>query len=174
MNLCVVPHVSDSHSNSRLLHFGDENKWNASRMAVHGALAAINPQEEDWSEYCERLTFYFTTNGITTDAKKRAVLLDCCGPATFRLLRSLLFTGKTQRFQFWRIGDKNETLFPVLGCNSKPLQTTMLVEGHTLTMEIDTGAAVSIVSEDTVNSSPFLKFLPLQRTDVNLRTYTAC
>ena len=45
----------------------------------------------------------------------------------------------------------------------------MLVEGHTLTMEIDT---VSIVSEDTVNSSPFLKCLPLQQTDVNLRTYT--
>ena len=26
-------------------------------MAVHGALAAFNPQEEDWSEYTERLTF---------------------------------------------------------------------------------------------------------------------
>ena len=39
-------------------------------------------------------------------------------------------------------------------------------------MEIDTGAAVSIVSEDTVNSSPFLKCLPLQQTDVRLRTYT--
>ena len=48
----------------------------------------------------------------------------------------------------------------------------MLVEGHTLTMEIDTGAAVSKVSKDTVNSSPFLKCLPLQQTDVNLRTYT--
>ena len=48
----------------------------------------------------------------------------------------------------------------------------MLVEGHTLTMEIDTGAAILIVSESTVNSSPFLKCLPLQQTDVNLRTYT--
>ena len=64
------------------------------------------------------------------------------------------------------------SLFPVLGSNSKPLQTTMLVEGHELTMEIDTGAAVSIVSEETVNSSPFLKCLPLQQTDVRLRTYT--
>ena len=77
-------------------------------MAVHGALAAFNSQEEDWSEYSERLTFYFTANGITTDAKKRAVLLSCCGPATFRLLRSLVFTGKTRRFQFRRTGDKNE------------------------------------------------------------------
>ena len=66
------------------------------------------------------------------------------------------------------------SLFPVQGSNSKPLQTTMLVEGHKLTMEIDTGvhAAVSIVSEDTVNSSPFLKCLPLQQTGVRLCTYT--
>ena len=55
-------------------------------MAVHGAPVAFNPQEEDWSEYTERLTFYFTAKGITTDAKKRAILLSCCRPATFRLL----------------------------------------------------------------------------------------
>ena len=35
------------------------------------------------------------------------------------------------------------SLFPVLGSNGKLLQTNMLVEGHKLTMEIDTGAAVS-------------------------------
>ena len=46
------------------------------------------------------------------------------------------------------------SLFPVQGSNSKPLQTTMLVEGHKLTTEIDTGAAVSIVSEDTVTVHP--------------------
>ena len=59
-------------------------------MAVHGALAAFNPQEEDWFKYSERLTFYFTVNGITTDAKKRAMILSCCGPATLRLLQSLV------------------------------------------------------------------------------------
>ena len=69
-------------------------------MAVHGALAAFNPQEEDWSEYSERLTFYFTANGITTDAKKRAVLLSCCGPATFRLLQSLVLPGNLDDFSF--------------------------------------------------------------------------
>ena len=55
-------------------------------MAVHGAFAAFNPQKEDWSEYSERLTFYFTANGITTGIKKRAIFLSCCGPATFRSL----------------------------------------------------------------------------------------
>ena len=69
-------------------------------MAIHGALAAFNPQEEDWSEYTERLTFYFTANGITTDAKKRAVLLSCFGPATFRLLRSLVLPVSLDEISF--------------------------------------------------------------------------
>ena len=64
------------------------------------------------------------------------------------------------------------TLFPVQSSNCKPLQTTLMVEGHELIMEVDTGAAVSIVSEDTMNSLPFLKDLPLQLTSVRLRTYT--
>ena len=69
-------------------------------MAVHGTLAAFNPKEEDWSEYSERLTFYFTANGITTDAKKRAILLSCCGMATFRLLRSLILLRALNDFSF--------------------------------------------------------------------------
>ena len=69
-------------------------------MAVHGALAAFNPCEEDWSEYSKRLTFYFSANGITMDTKKRAVLLSCCGPAIFRLLRSLVLPGKLDNFSF--------------------------------------------------------------------------
>ena len=370
LRFCVVPRDSDSLKLLGITTFiGDENNWNAS-MAVHGALAAFKPQEEDWSEYTERLTFYFAANRITTDAKKRAVLLSCCGPATFRLLRSLVLPVSldeisfenlvkkmkehrepqpsviVRRFKFntrkqqagetvaeyvaalrkaaefcdygdslsemlrdrlvcgitdtsvqkrllaekdltldkavslaqsveiaekgakdlkspaegsaelyklargamsgsenksreakykyppvcFRYGGRHlatncrfvseichscgkqehiarvcrsapgkhsdrknpepsagnkevhqvaeepveveYSLFPVQGSNSKPLQTTMLVEGHKLTMEIDIGAAVSIVSEDTVNSSPFLKCLPLQQTDVRLRTYT--
>ena len=68
-------------------------------------------------------------------------------------------------------GNTEYSLFTVLGSNSKPLQITVPVEGYKLTMEIDTGAAVSIVSKDTVNNSPFLKCLPLQQVDVNLHTY---
>ena len=68
---------------------GDEDQ-RTDAMAVHGTLSAFNPQEEDWSEYAERLSFYFTANGITTDAKKRAILLSSVGPSTFRLMRSLV------------------------------------------------------------------------------------
>ena len=57
--------------------------------AVHGSLAAFDSTTEEWTEYIERLEFYFAANGITDAAKQRAVLLSCCGPLTFRLLRSL-------------------------------------------------------------------------------------
>ena len=57
--------------------------------AVHGSLAAFDPTSEDWTEYIKRLQFYFTTNSITDATKKQGVLLSCCGPSMFRLLRSL-------------------------------------------------------------------------------------
>ena len=66
-------------------------------MAVHGA---FNPIGKDWSEYSERLTFYFTTNGITIGTKKRAILLSCCGPVTFQLLRSLILPRALADFNF--------------------------------------------------------------------------
>ena len=95
-----MPCDSDSLKLLEITTFiGDKNNWNV-LMATHGTLAAFNPQGEDWSEYSERLTFYFTTNGITTDAKKRAVLLSCCGPATFRLLRSLVLPGSLDELSF--------------------------------------------------------------------------
>ena len=67
--------------------------------------------------------------------------------------------------------DGEYQLFVVHTHSNKPLKTTLLVEGQELTMEIDTGAGVSLVSEETVSSS-FMKYLPLYPTDVRLRTYT--
>jgi len=54
----------------------------------------------------------------------------------------------------------------------KTLQTTLQVEGQPFVMDIDTGAAVSIISENTFLNSDFLKCLPLQATQARLRTYT--
>lgn len=69
-------------------------------MAVHGTLAAFNPKEEDWSKYSKRFTFYFTTNGIPTDAKKQAILLSCRGLVTFQLLRSQILPRALDDFSF--------------------------------------------------------------------------
>ena len=63
-------------------------------------------------------------------------------------------------------------LFTVPGQQSKPFQVEVSVEGNPLTMEVDTGAAVSIISNKTLNSIPnFLKLL-LQPTPDTLQTYT--
>ena len=71
------------------------------RMAtVHGTLSAFDPAMDEWTEYIERLQFYFTANGIKDDSKKRAVLLSSCGPATFRLLRSLVLPATLTEFSF--------------------------------------------------------------------------
>ena len=78
-------------------------------MAVHGTLTAFNPREEDWSEYAERLSFYFAANGITVDAKKRAILLSSVGPSTFRLMRSLVLPDTLDSFSFDDLVSKVKT-----------------------------------------------------------------
>ena len=38
--------------------------------AVHGSLAAFDSALEDWTEYIERLQFYFDANGISDVVKQ--------------------------------------------------------------------------------------------------------
>ena len=68
--------------------------------AVHGSLAAFDSASEEWTEYVERLEFYFAANGITDSTKQRTVLLSCCGSSTFRLLRSLVLPAPLTDFSF--------------------------------------------------------------------------
>ena len=63
------------------------------------------------------------------------------------------------------------TLFTLPSQQTKPLQTDVEVEGHHLNMEIDTEAAVSIISEKTRVGLSHLQKLSLHPTQVNLRTY---
>ena len=78
----------------------------ATRMAVHGTLAAFDPDEEDWVEYTDRLSYYFTANGIIDGARKRTILISCCGPATFRLMKSLVFPEQLDEFSFQQLVEK--------------------------------------------------------------------
>ena len=75
-------------------------------MAVHGSLALFNLEEEDWVEYTDKLSYYFTANGITTNAKKRAILISYCGLATFRLMKTLVFPGQLNVFSFAQLVEK--------------------------------------------------------------------
>ena len=50
-----------------------------------------------------------------------------------------------------------------------PIQIPLQVEGKPLTMKLDTGAAVSIISEDTKTMFPQLE---LRKSSIVLRTYT--
>ncbi|KAL1270472.1 hypothetical protein QQF64_029488 [Cirrhinus molitorella] len=53
---------------------------------------------------------------------------------------------------------------------SKAYKVTVLLEGQPVKMEIDTGAAVSLVSDAVY--SEILSNLPLKPPDVTLKTYT--
>ena len=75
----LVIHVSD-----RVLHLGLRYHILATRMAtVYGTVSAFDPTTDKWSEYVERLQFYFTANGIKDDSKKHAVLLSNCDRRRF-------------------------------------------------------------------------------------------
>ena len=76
------------------------------RIAVHGTLAPFDPDKEDWIEYTDRLSNYFTANSITDGAKKRASLISCCGPATFHLMKSLVFPDQLSDFSFAQLVEK--------------------------------------------------------------------
>ena len=68
--------------------FGDEVK--VLMAATHGSLSQFDSSLEDWSSYTERLGHYFVANDVDDDRKKRSILLAACGPAAYKLIRSLI------------------------------------------------------------------------------------
>ena len=73
----------------RLLHWRRGKKDNH-KMATHGRLEKFEPEKDDWTIYVESLCYYFLANEVTTEAKKRSILLTCCGRGTLKLFRSLV------------------------------------------------------------------------------------
>ena len=72
-----------------------------------------------------------------------------------------------------QIEDDEESPIFTVGKNSSkaaPMKCQLKVEGRNLTMEIDTGAEVSIIAEDTFKA--LLPGLTLSPSSVVLRTYT--
>ena len=69
-------------------------------------------------------------------------------------------------------GDTEEySLFQLEGKKSpKPMEVTLTVDGHEMTMEVDTGAAWSVISKSTYQKIWHTR--PLKPSLINLRTYT--
>ena len=63
-------------------------------MASIGKLGKYNPDVKEWTQYTERMTYYFTANDITTDAKKKATFLAVVGLKAYALVRTLIAPSK--------------------------------------------------------------------------------
>ncbi|XP_003368115.1 conserved hypothetical protein [Trichinella spiralis] len=60
-------------------------------MAMLNEIEAFQPENgASWDVYVERLNFYFEANDITSAEKKRAILMNVCGPSAYVMIRSLL------------------------------------------------------------------------------------
>jgi len=70
-----------------------------------GKVNSFNLSLDEWPLYNERLGPVFIANGITEDAKKRAVFLSVIGTSTYKLLSSLIAPNKP--------GDKAYTFFVI-------------------------------------------------------------
>ena len=69
-------------------------------MAVHGSIGEYSDSIEDWTAYTERLENYFTANDVEDGSKKRAILLNVCGAATYKLIRSLAAPEKLTDYSY--------------------------------------------------------------------------
>ena len=59
-----------------------------------GQPGAFEAAEETWTQYSERVNYFFQANGITNEAKRKATLLAIVGLSAYKLLRSLVSPAK--------------------------------------------------------------------------------
>lgn len=72
-------------------------------VGLHSTVVPFDATQEEWSEYAERLEHYFTANDIVIAAKRRAILLNVVGPATYRLLKTLASPDRVTDLTFERL-----------------------------------------------------------------------
>ena len=89
----------------------------AAALGLHGSVMPFDGSEDNWSDYCERLEHCFTANYIAAEDKKRAILdlLNRVGPATYRLLKTLVLPEKLTDLMFSEIVERVKKHF-----NPKP------------------------------------------------------
>ena len=55
-----------------------------------GKVEEFDCKQEEWSQYVERLGYYFAANGVEDPVRKKAIFLTLIGPCTYKILRSLV------------------------------------------------------------------------------------
>ena len=68
-------------------------------MATYGRIEEFC-ESENWTQYIERLNFYFQANDISDESKKRNILLTVCGSKIYGLIRNLLSPAKPDTKSF--------------------------------------------------------------------------
>ena len=77
--------------------------------AMIGAIGEFDPAQEQWTQYRERLSHFFTANGIVEAEKKKAVLLTVMGRTAYKLLRNLLTPNTLEEMSLARIDEVMES-----------------------------------------------------------------
>ena len=55
-----------------------------------GKVEEFDCKQEEWSQYVERLGYYFAANDVEDPVRKKAIFLTLIGPSTYKTLRSLV------------------------------------------------------------------------------------
>ena len=74
-----------------------------------GAIGEFDPAQEQWTQYKERLGYFFTANRIAKGDKKKAVLLTVMGRTAYKLLWNLLTPNTLEETSLARIEEVMES-----------------------------------------------------------------
>ena len=132
--------------------------------AVFGRIDEFDSKKEDWPQYVERLDHFFAANGITNAEKKRSIFLTVIGPATFRLLQSLLHPTKLEAKTY-------KELCTALATHFKPTPSEMVQRFKFHTRCKRQGESVAIYIPELRPLAEFCNFTNLEEM---LRDHLVC
>ena len=58
-------------------------------MSLYGTVGEYRADEEEWSNYVERMNCFFAANDVANAEKKRSIFLSVVGPKSYAVLRGL-------------------------------------------------------------------------------------
>ena len=70
---------------------------------TYGVISEFSSSQETWTAYVECLEQYLAANKVEDADQQRAILLSVCGPATYRLICSLVPLKKPSKVKFKEI-----------------------------------------------------------------------